>query len=216
MADTEYDYTVSPVAIDSLTQQIQQSSITTALDYINILGSAVSIFFKAALSSADKTTLDAVVAAHTGVPLPSNTAQLVDITTALPTFSAKTIVVNGVTKSLYKRFTGISQVLTSGANTFAWTQSAFPWVKFVGVEIIGAELGDTCSFYVLDTATGTYSGHANYPLNQFGFTANVAPNFYNHTATYDADLYQNLQLQFVYTSASAKTVYINFDMNEVK
>ena len=128
-------------------------------------------------------------------------------------FTAKTLS-NG--KSLYKRFTGISQTLTSGSNTFAWTQASFPWVKFVGIEVIGAELGDTCSLYVLDTSTGTYSGHANYPLNQFGFTANIAPGFYNNTSSYDADLYQNLQIKFVYTSVSAKTIYINFDMNEVK
>ena len=77
MADSEYDYTISPLAIDSLTQQIQQSSIVTALDYINALGSATTIFFKAALSDADKTTLDAVVAAHTGIPLVQNQASKV-------------------------------------------------------------------------------------------------------------------------------------------
>ena len=119
-------------------------------------------------------------------------------------------------KSLYKRFTGISQTLILGSNTFTWTQASFPWTKFVGVEIIGGELGDTCSLYVLDTSTGTYSGTANATLNQFAYTANIAPGFYNHTSSYDADLYQNLQIKFVYTSISNKTIYINFDMNEVK
>jgi len=128
-------------------------------------------------------------------------------------FASKTLS-NG--KSLYKRFTGISQVMSAGSNTFTWTQSAFPWVKFVGLEIINAEIGDTCDLYVLDTATGTYSGYANYTLNQFAFGANIAPNFYRHVSEYDADLYQNLQIKLVYNSVSAKTIYINFDMNEVK
>jgi len=78
--DSEYDYTISPVAVDALTQQIQQSSIITALDYINALGSSVSIFFKAALSTEDKATLDTVIAAHNGVPLVQNQVQNVNVT----------------------------------------------------------------------------------------------------------------------------------------
>lgn len=212
---TQYDYTKSPVAIDSLSQQIQQSSILTALDHINLLGNALSVFFKADLSVNDLATLDTLVANHNGVPLSSNQTQIVAVSSA-PAFAAKTVVVNGVTKSLFKRFTGISQALTAGANTFTWTQANFPWVKFLGLEVINGEVGDTCDLYVLDTATGTYSGHANYPLNQFAFTANVAPNFYRHVSEYDSDMYQNLQIKFVYNSVSAKTIYLNFDMNEVK
>ena len=128
-------------------------------------------------------------------------------------FSSKTLA-NG--KSLYKRFAGISQVLTAGSNTFTWQQSSYPWAKFLGIEVIGAELGDTCDLYVLDTPSGTYSGVPNYPLNQFAFSANVAPSYYRHISEYDADIRQNLQIKFVYNSVSAKTLYINFDMNEVK
>jgi hypothetical protein len=131
-------------------------------------------------------------------------------------FASKTIVINGVTKSLFKRFTGTSFPLSAGTNTCTWTQSAFPWVKFLGIEVIGAELGDTCDLYVLDTSTGTYSGHANYPLNQFAYGANLAPGYYRHVSEYDSDMYQNLQIKFIYNSVSAKMIYINFDMNEVK
>lgn len=138
------------------------------------------------------------------------------IAAGLPAFAAKTLVISGVTKNLFKRFTGISQALSAGSNTFTWTQATFPWVKFLGLEVIGAELGDTCDLYVLDTATGTYSGHANYTLNQFAFAANIRPAFYKHVSEYDADLFQNLQFKFVYNSVSGKTIYINFDMNEVK
>lgn len=81
MSDVEYDYTKGPIAIDRLTQEIQQSSIVTALDYITVLGTdQLSIFFKASLSDPDKTTLDGIVAAHSGVPLPQNQSQPVNVT----------------------------------------------------------------------------------------------------------------------------------------
>lgn len=213
---TEYDYIKSPCSVDRLTQEIQQSSIIIALDHINLLGSTLSIFFKSDLPASDKSTLDTLVSNHNGIPLPNNQSQLVNINSPLPPISAKTIVVNGITKNIFKRFTGISQPLNQGSNTFMWTQANFPWVKFLGVEVIGAELGDTCDLYVLDTTTGTYSGVPNYQLNQFGFTVNVGPSFYKRESSFDADMYQGLQIKFVYNSVSAKTVYINFDMNEVK
>src|ERR1019366_3135364 len=82
---SEYDYSKTPVSVDRLSQEIQQSTIITALDHINLFGTAVSIFFKADLSDADKTALDTVVAAHTGVPLPENTAQPVSLTNTVTT-----------------------------------------------------------------------------------------------------------------------------------
>lgn len=133
-----------------------------------------------------------------------------------PAFRAKTLVVNGVTKNLYKRFVGAQFTLEQGVNTFTWTQASFPWCKFLGIEVIGGETGDVADLYVLDTATGTFSGVPNYTLNKFGYSANVAPGFYHHSSEYDADIYQGLQIKFVYTSISAKTIGINFDMNEVK
>lgn len=69
MADIEYDYTKTPVAPDRLELEIRSSSIVTALSYIAVLGSALSIFMKAELSSEDMATLDSIVAAHTGEPL---------------------------------------------------------------------------------------------------------------------------------------------------
>lgn len=65
----EYDYTKSPVEPTRLEQEIDASSIVTALDHITTVDSALSIFFKAALSDADKAALDAIVAAHTGTPI---------------------------------------------------------------------------------------------------------------------------------------------------
>lgn len=80
MAATKYTYSisgdftglVSPYIrpdTDRLTQEIRESAIVTALDYINTSGDDCDIWFKDALSSGDQTTLDSLVAAHTGEPL---------------------------------------------------------------------------------------------------------------------------------------------------
>lgn len=53
----------------SLTEEIQTSTITTALDYINKELDDCDIWFKAALSGTDQTTLSGVVSTHTGEPL---------------------------------------------------------------------------------------------------------------------------------------------------
>lgn len=210
---TTYSYTKA-VDIPRLSQEVVASGIVTVLDHMNLTGTALDIIFKDAISSGDKTTLDAVVAAHVNTPLLLNTP-VIGISST-PAFAAKTVTINGVTKNLYKRFTGIAQPLSVGSNTFVWAQSAFPWVKFKGLEVIGGEIGDICDLYVLDTPTGTYSGYPNAPLNRFAYSANIAPEFYKHESEYDADMYQGLQIKIVYTSVTAKTIYINFDMNEVK
>jgi hypothetical protein len=72
---TTYSYTKTPVAVDRLTQEIQQSSIVTALDHINLFGVALDINFRADLSDTDKTTLDDLVSAHAGAPLVQNVVQ---------------------------------------------------------------------------------------------------------------------------------------------
>src|ERR1035437_2693292 len=79
---TEYDYSKTPCSIDRLTQEIQRSIIVTALDHINLFGDSLSIFFKTDISDNDKSTLDAIVIAHTGTPLPENVIQTVNIGTS--------------------------------------------------------------------------------------------------------------------------------------
>lgn len=60
----QYDF-VKAVNVDQLTQEIRNSAIVTALDYISVLGNDVSIFFKATLSGGDQTILNSLVSAHT-------------------------------------------------------------------------------------------------------------------------------------------------------
>lgn len=68
---SQYVYTKSPVALDSLEAQIAASSIVTAIDIdnTNVFGDQLTLAFKADLSDPDKSTLDALVDAHDGVPL---------------------------------------------------------------------------------------------------------------------------------------------------
>ena len=118
-------------------------------------------------------------------------------------------------KKLYKRMVGMSQALSAGSNNVIHTVT-FAHVKMVGVEIIGAELGDYCDFMVLDDTSGTYSTIPNYQLNQFGWSVQMAAGKHEEKSNYDADLYVGMQIKLVYNSASAKTVGFNFDLNEVK
>jgi hypothetical protein len=64
------DFLYNKANLGSLTDEIITSSITVALDYINADTSGVDIWFKAALPSADVTTLSGIVVAHEGEPLP--------------------------------------------------------------------------------------------------------------------------------------------------
>lgn len=59
--------------LDRFTSEIRASSIVTALDYINMSGDVVDIWFKDVLSSGDQTTLETLCNDHTGEPLPNPT-----------------------------------------------------------------------------------------------------------------------------------------------
>ena len=212
---TDYNYTMPALAIDRLTQEIGQSTIVTALDHVTALGTSVDIFFKTDLSSSDKASLDSIVAAHSGQPLPSGPQPVAlsgPISVAsTPAFASK----NFGTKALFKRVVGQQYALTIGDNTLLYTET-FPWVKFMSLEILNGEFGDYVSLYILDTSTGKLTGVPNYQLNQFGFSCNIAPGFYQHRSEFDADIYQGLQIKIVYHSVSAKTIGVNYVMNEVK
>ena len=118
-------------------------------------------------------------------------------------------------KSLFKRVHGVTQALNTGANTITFA-IPYPWVKITGLEIVNGAALETASVSVLDSTSGTYTGVANYKLNQFGFNIVVAKDYYEHKSEYDADLYYGMQIQITYESLSDKTVGINFILNEVK
>ena len=118
-------------------------------------------------------------------------------------------------KKLFGRAHGKTFVLNSGANVLDF-DIPYANCKITGVEIIGGEVGDTLDFFVLDDSLGTYSTIPDYPLNQFGFDVGISKDFYKRESVYDADLYYNMCISIAYYSQSAKTVYINYILHEVK
>jgi len=126
-------------------------------------------------------------------------------------FSAKTI----GSKKLYKRVVGAQYAVPVGTTTLEYV-IPYAWVKINVIECVGGEVGDYCSFSIKDTPTGTYTGVPNYLLNQFGYTTNIAPGFYERTSEFDADLYTGMRIVLDYTSLSAKTIGINYILNELK
>ena len=127
-------------------------------------------------------------------------------------FAAKTL---PNSKKLYKREHGIQQALTAGSNIFVFT-IPYTWVKILGIEVVNGEALDYCDLNILDSVTGTYTTIPNYKLNQFGFSVNICKDYYEEENSYDADLYQGMQIQIIYQSVSAKTIGINFNLSEVK
>jgi len=128
--------------------------------------------------------------------------------------------------SLFKRVHGVPSVdIPAGLTGYVNLIIPYNACKFSGAEIINVELGDTLDFFVLDTPTNTYSSlpvetyGANFPLNQFGFNV-VMPNSeqYKNTSNYDADLFLGMEIMCAYknNSDTAKKVYMNVDLHEVK
>lgn len=66
---TKYSFNKS-VDIPSLVIQIQASSIVTVLDHIDVTGDETDVWFKDALSDADQSTLNSVMANYAPIPAP--------------------------------------------------------------------------------------------------------------------------------------------------
>jgi hypothetical protein len=64
-----------------LTQEIEDSAIITALDYI-VTATGTDVYFKATLSGGDETILNALVAAHVNTPLPDSEVKSVSVVQA--------------------------------------------------------------------------------------------------------------------------------------
>lgn len=132
-----------------------------------------------------------------------------------PPFGSKKLPNN---KSLFRRIHGLSLTLDGTLNaqktTFVVPYTA---AKITSTEIVGAKLGDSIDFKVLDTAAGTVTTIPNYPLNQFGFSVYPSENRYEQKSEYDADLFVGLQLEITVTpvNTDVRTVYFNLVLHEV-
>jgi hypothetical protein len=206
---SQYTFTKSPVALDRLTQEIVTSAIVTALDHCTILGSTLDVFFKDDLSSGDQTILSGIVTAHSGLALPVD-ATPVDVSSQ-PAFASKKV----GTKKLYTRATGKVFAVTVGTNNLDFL-IPFNEMKFNGIHIVNGKVGETVNLKILDTATGTITGVANYLLNQFGFSVNLPDGVFIRESQYDADMIKDLVVRIELTAVEARDFRVNYAIHELK
>jgi len=204
MAVTKYTYSISTdftglVApytrpdLGALTYQIQTSSIVTALKNIDTVGDACDIYFNASLSSEDETTLDAIVAAHTGAPL----------TPALPIQPVKEIDTSGLNpdtaNTKLKGYEFVADGKTEGEG--AWTNFDFSFPYDVDV-LMGEGIappdgadGDEMEFYVApDLIVGQVAADASSGQPDIYFNAsalqNLKPGFFVRIGAATDDLHE--------------------------
>jgi hypothetical protein len=166
------DFPNHKVAPDRLTQEIRDSAIITALDYITTAGDLCAIVFKDALSAGDVTILDGIVATHSGEPLPEDIPAPVQL------------------------YTGIGEPVPSGANnipvfatvksdttkatiySFDWTDKTtwYPESVRVVAEVpgdLGAGAYQLAHTDAIDTYHGNITGE-DFLLDAGGFSYRVA------------------------------------------
>jgi hypothetical protein len=211
MAETKYTYAVSTDTANgvidayALEVSIRDSAIVTSLNRVDVDNDTLDIWFNDILSAGDQTLLTAEVSAHDGLPI-----EEVPVSPNAP-FADKVV----GTKSLFIRTHGCAFTCIAGTSTHEFT-IPYPQVKFNEIEILGAELGDHTELKILDDASGSYSTVPNYQLNQFGFSVYPSKDYYDRVSNYDADLYYGMRIVLEYTSLSAKDIYINFVLHELK
>lgn len=195
-----------------LEKEILDSSITIQLIGITASGSALSIEFKAALSTQEESALDSLVNSHEVIqePLQAMPVKIDDVPINSP-FASK-LLRDG--RSLFRRLVGKKYELVAGSNELIFT-IPYAHAKITGAQLIATTELETASFYVLDSTTGTYTGIANAQLNQFGFDVVMEKDTSTHICKYDADIYQNMQIKIEYESNSAKTIGVNYFLDEV-
>lgn len=200
-----FTYTKSPVAMDKIQRDILASTISIALDGgpTFLAPDQLTIAFKADLSTDEKDTLDALVAAHDGVPLEfPSAAQLittgkVDPILGRQVFSASAFAIN-IDYEVKAR--GFSGTAAHGATTNIDVAIGAEDRYINGLEILaqGAAMGDVINFKVVDVDNLLGYG-AGLVVKQFGFTWNVAPDkssqgpiVFNYLARIPAGFYVRL------------------------
>jgi len=203
---SQYSF-VKAANTDRLTQEIQQSSIVTALDYISTVGTALSVFFKAALSASDEITLSALVSSHVDAPL-------------IFTVPPQDVVITGDkpfrdTSGFRARFKGYSGVATKTTTTNIDFQiPAERYINGATIQVVNQVMGDYFSFQIVDIA-GLYST-AGTVLDMFAERWYLDPLRCNQgevVAEYPARIYPGLYIRIIYVSVGTVTdPIINLNM----
>lgn len=140
---SSYHYTKF-VAVDRLEQEIRQSSITTALDYITLNDTELTVVFKAELSYIEQRVLTDLVNDHIATPLPYNEPTKVK-PTAFPDPDGKRARLYGTHLLVCPANTSTSQTYTLLANRY-----------MDGAEYLceGGQFGDYVDFQVIHPTLG--------------------------------------------------------------
>lgn len=130
-------------------------------------------------------------------------------------------------KKLFRRVHGIQATLAASGNTEVEFLVPYNWCKITGARLLWFPEGVKADFFVLDSEAGLVQSQMGVPpesivpfkvLNQFGFDANCAVDFFIDDSPYDADLYLGMKFKAVLKNASAtsKVVGVNLVLHEVK
>ena len=103
----------------------------------------------------------------------------------------------------------------NGVGTISYTCSSEMLYDFSGIEILGGELGDMFQLKVIDIM-GKYGQSPMGMLDQFGINWNARPNFVKEMP-YASRIMEDMRIDVIFSnnSASAKTIYVNFDLYKV-
>jgi hypothetical protein len=120
-------------------------------------------------------------------------------------------------KKIFTRIHGTSLDVQGSADNIDFV-IPYNTCKIIGVDIIGAKVGDKANFKILDTPTGTISGTPNLMINQFGFNVGIYPECYQYRSSYDADLIKDLKLRIEYDAIDEllpRNILVNFILHEI-
>lgn len=211
MAISKYSFSVSTdfsnqkVNLAGLTQDIQASSIVTAIDHIDLEGDDCDVWFKDALSIDDETTLGTVVAAHTGeVATTPKTDEGVQYVTILPGKSGRMLIIEGI------QFDASADADTNGDLTLTETRE----IQGAVVEVANHEKGDYVELLVAAPDGEPYYGAV---VGQFAKTVYIPPSgkidpiVSESTASFPAGFKFRMKYHAV-AGGSAREVYVAFRM----
>lgn len=120
-------------------------------------------------------------------------------------------------KKLFRRKHGYKFSLDSSGTTTYKITVPYNACKINEAEFLDFPKGVSVLMKVLDSTTGTYTTVPNAVLNQYGFDALIAKDFYRDTSPYDADCFLGMQLEFIFSHAAniSDEVGLNMTFHEV-